>query len=576
MFKKNVHHLQGDLFSFKTFLSKKSQHELEKSEEKIFYDLIFCNIREDDFEILYSNENSRPNSPINSMVSALILYEKYGWSYEELFKEMRFNLLIRTALGLHTLEEQPFCPATLFNFQNRIKDHFIKTGENLIEKVFDNLTRDQLKLLKLKTNIQRADSFLVSSNIRNYSRLQLLIEVLLRFYRELSDEDKQDFQDSFTIYLQQSSGQYVYKLKKTAIPHEIKMLGQLYHRVYLEYFDSYQDNEIFQILERVYKEHYQLVEERIEVVANEDLHSGILQSPDDLDGTYRNKRGSEYRGESITLTETCHPDNPLDLIIDTVVQANNVDDSVVLNNRIDEIKQKTPDLDEFHTDGGFGSSANDKKMQELKIIHVQTAVRGPDAKVSISIEKISDEEYEVSCPHQTVKSEPTKTRHKATFNIEKCASCELANDCPAHRMKHNRTYYFTDQNYLLKARQKNIENIPKDRRHLRPNVEASVNEFTCKLPRGKLKVRGLFRTMMWALLKSIGINFGRIYRYLMNGNKNLINAAKFSDIFRFFLSFVIMLLYLSCKKMKNIIIGIKPCYFNKNIKIFVYLKSRAF
>ena len=44
-----------------------------KSRELWFYELVFKRIDEKLFAPLYSDEKSRPNAPINSMVSALIL-----------------------------------------------------------------------------------------------------------------------------------------------------------------------------------------------------------------------------------------------------------------------------------------------------------------------------------------------------------------------------------------------------------------------------------------------------------------------------------------------------------------------
>jgi soluble P-type ATPase len=111
-------------------------------------------------------------------------------------------------LGLDDLERMPFCMATLFNFQNRLIDHFIKTGKNLFEQVFDHLTEQQLKQLKIKANICRTDSVMVASNIRSYSRLQLLIEMLLRIYRVLDEADQESCKTRFERYLGKSSGQY--------------------------------------------------------------------------------------------------------------------------------------------------------------------------------------------------------------------------------------------------------------------------------------------------------------------------------------------------------------------------------
>jgi len=174
MFKTNDRHTQTDIFGLFNSLPERMKKKIEHSEEYTFYKLIFSNIKEDIFSGLYSDKNSRPNAPINAMVSSLILMHRYQWTYEELFKHIEFNILTKIALGLDSLETMPFCPATLFNFQNRLSRHFAETGEILLEKVFDHLTEKQLKTLKIKTHIQRTDSLAAASNIRNYTRLQLL------------------------------------------------------------------------------------------------------------------------------------------------------------------------------------------------------------------------------------------------------------------------------------------------------------------------------------------------------------------------------------------------------------------
>ena len=125
------------------------------------------------------------------MVSAIILAYRKGWTIKEMLEQIDFNLLTRTALGLNKMDDTAFCEATFFNFQNRLLKHFIETGENLLERVFDGLTEEQLKKLKIKTDIQRSDSFMAMSNIRSYGRVQLLIEMLLRLYRILKEEDKE-------------------------------------------------------------------------------------------------------------------------------------------------------------------------------------------------------------------------------------------------------------------------------------------------------------------------------------------------------------------------------------------------
>jgi len=515
MFRKNTSHLQASLFGIASQLPEAKLKKLKKSKEYDFYQLIFCNISEKDFSILYSDNSSRPNAPVNSLVASIILMYRNNWTTEALFDRIDFDLLIRTALGLDTLDDTPFCPATFFNFQNRLLSHFVATGQNLIERVFDSLTQEQLKTLKIKTNIQRSDSFMAMSNIRSYSRTQLLIEMLIRLHRVLRDEDKKRFNDILSPYTKQSSGQYIYNLERGSIPHEQEKLAQLYHRLYEALKDSYKDIEVFSIFERVYTEHFTIVDEKIIVKPPKELNGSTLQSPDDIDATYRKKRSEHYKGQSVNVTETANPDNELELITDVTVRSNNTDDSEILNDRLETIVEKTHDLEELHTDGAYGSEANEKKMEELEITHIQTAVRGRKAEVAIEIEEVSEGDYTVKCPKQTVHSQKTKTRHKTCFDIEICKQCSLKSSCPAKEQGDKRTYYFDRSDYLLGKRNRNIKSLPPERRKLRPNVEATVKEFTKPFNhKGKLRVRGLFKTMVYAHAMAISINFGRVWRYL--------------------------------------------------------------
>lgn len=502
------------MFGIRNDFSTAQQNEIQKSEEFHFYNIIFCNIKEEIFEVLYSDKKSRPNAPINVMVSALILMNRFRWTYKDLFKNIWFNLLVKIALGLDNIEEIPFCPATLFNFQNKLTSHFVQTGEDLLEQVFDSLTDKQLKRLNIQTNIQRTDSFLAASNIRNYSRVQLLVEILIRLYRILSKKDQKRFKDQFHPYVNRTSGQYIYSLKTSDIPHKLEEIGKMYFWISQNLKAVYGEHEIFKVFERVYAEHFTLVDQKVEVKSPKDLHSSCVQSPDDLDATYRKKNGKTSKGQSINVTETAHPDNPVNLVNDVVVTPNNVDDSKVLNKRVDRLKKKTPDLDELHFDGAFGSTDNDRKFEALNINPIQTAMRGHEPAVDIEIHQTSETEYFVRCPNQQVKAQMARKRWKAVFDLSICETCEYKNECSSCQRKDHRVFYFTHDDFLKRKRRKCFDTIPPERRNLRNNIEATVHEFTCKMPGKKLKVRGAFRTSIFAYSTAISINFGRIYRLI--------------------------------------------------------------
>jgi len=515
MFLQNTKHLQQSLFGLDLQLPEAKQKKLLASKEALFYKLIFCNIHEEDFSILYSSKGSRPNAPLNTLVSAIILQNHNGWTVEELLNRIDFDLLTRYALGINNIEDTPFCQSTYFNFQNKIAQHFGETGENPLEKVFDHLTAKQLKELKIKADIQRTDSFQALSNIRTYSRVQLLIEVLIRLSRILTEQDALRCKELLSTYCSKSSSQYVYTLKHDDFPHELTKLGALYHKLYTMLHEHYSEIEGFKVFERVYREHFAIDGESVVIITPT---SSSLQSPDDLDATYRHKNEEDFHGEVVSVVETAHPENAINLITDVAVCANNVDDSIILNGRLELLKEKTPELTELHTDGGYGSSGNDLIMEKEGINHVQTAVRGREAAVDIIIDKSDDGSYTVSCPVQTVLSGKTKKRYKAVFDSEKCNNCDNATTCPAVQQQTGRVFYFDEEKARMSKRVRNIANIPEERRRIRPNVEATMKEFTKPFNhRGKLRVRGLFKTIVFAFTRAIAINFGRIFRLVMGG-----------------------------------------------------------
>jgi hypothetical protein len=513
MFKSNTAHLQHDFFSSMTFLPPEKQQKLRESKHWYFYDLIFCQIDESLFECLYSENGSRPNAPVNTMVAAFILKHQFGWTFQELFERIDFDLLTRSALGLRCFESTPFAPSTLFDFQRRLFEHQLLTGENLFEAVFDRLTAAQLTRLKLKTSIQRTDSVMIASHIRDYSRLQLLIEVLLRLHRVLSDEDQAALHDLLSPYLAQNASKYLYRLTRDALPAELARLGAIYHHVHQHYQAGYAETDIFAIFQRVYTEHFTVVADTVTVIAGADLSGKILQSPDDPEATYRKKRRETSTGDVLNAVETAHPENPINLLVDVVVAPNTTDDAALLNGRINRLKEKTPELNELHTDGGYGSEANDTAFAQAGIEQIQTAVKGRKAAVELTFNAIGDQIWQVSCPQQTVASEPTRTQFKAAFDKADCATCPFAESCPTVEQKNARTVYFTPEAVARQARQRRIQALPPERRSLRSNVEATIREFVSQLDGHAVFVRGLLKTTLFAFNRAIAINFGRIFRY---------------------------------------------------------------
>src|SRR3990172_1541014 len=116
MFKKNRRHLQIPLTSHVDELPEKLRKRLGTSWAGVFYREFFCRLKEEPFAVLYADGPSRPNIPVNVLVSLETLKAGHGWSDEELHDAFTYNVQVRYALGLHQLGEGDFELRTLYNF----------------------------------------------------------------------------------------------------------------------------------------------------------------------------------------------------------------------------------------------------------------------------------------------------------------------------------------------------------------------------------------------------------------------------------------------------------------------------
>jgi len=124
--------------------------------------------------------------------------------------------------------------------------------------------------------------------------------------------------------------------------------------------------------------------------------------------------------------------------------------------------------------------------------------------VEMTIEEITEGEYDVSYTRQRVKSEKTRSRYKVCFDKKVCDEYPLAGDCLTLNQKGQRAYYFVREQYLANRRKRNIDLLSPAGKNLRPNVETTIKEFMKPLNhKGKLRVRGQFKVMIYVC--SVGI-----------------------------------------------------------------------
>jgi hypothetical protein len=532
MFRKNAKHSQPAIISAASELPEKQRKRLEKSWASPFYQEFFCRIDEQAFAVLYSDVASRPNVPVNVLVGLEALKAGFGWSDQELYDNYCYDLQVRYALGYDRLGDGDFEIRTLYYFRERLSQYNVEKGVNLLEKAFEHITDAQIVALKVRTGMQRMDSTQIASNIVSASRLQLLVEALQRVERILNEADKVRLAESFAPYNRDSAGHYTYRVKgKEAVQAHLQEIGQSIHALLLELKSVYATEKAYQVLERLFNENFNLVDSLLHPKANTEITSGCLQSVDDLEATYRTKGTEHYKGYVANITETCDPENEVQLITKVQVAPNNVDDTQLLAEALPNLKERTG-VETMITDGGYGGQTSDAALQEQDVNLVQTAIRGlqpnPDQFHLSDFELKSNEQghpVTLICPYgQTALVTPTRTgRWQARFDPVTCAVCPFQQDgrCRAKPQKRDPRYLlaFTAKEILSTNRRKTYLAHKGDEHNLRSAVEATMRSIKHAFPAGKLPVRGQFRVTCMAIASAATTNVRRIHRYLVAKTK---------------------------------------------------------
>lgn len=522
MFRKNEAHLQAPLFSTVDELPSKLQERLEKSWAGAFYHSLFKQIDEGPFAVLYAEEDSRPNTPVNVLVGLEALKAGNGWTDEEMYDAFCYDLQVRYALGYRSLGEGHFELRTVYNFRKRLAKHMQETGENLIEKVFADVTDKQLQTLAVKTGKLRMDSTQVASNIQNSSRLQLLVEVLQRVHRLLKEEEQAAYGELFAPYIKGKAHHYVYRLRGAYEEH-IQRIGEVMAQLVVDLAADYEEEPAYQVLKRVFAEHFVWNEEEQRPKQGEELRAASLQSPDDWEASYRKKRGEEYVGYVANVTETCDPENDLQLIVHMQTEANVKDDAAMLAEALPELKERFG-VEEMYTDGGYNSEAVDDFARDLEVEQKQTAIRGG----APSPERVGLADFTLETDNrgrlkrltclggQTIMGEAGRKpgRYILRFDAEQCAECPLHDRCiAAPKAPSSKAVLYLNQRQVDVARKRQrLLIMQQSGQNLRSAVEATVRSV--KHPfRGKLPVRGKFRMASMMLASALMVNVRRIHAY---------------------------------------------------------------
>ena len=149
-------------------LTEREKRMLEKSWANTFADKVFPAIDENIFSVLYSKKASRPNTPVNVIVGALIL---------KLLMLLTMRLLklwhLISAISMHctqpVLKSSQLVTEPSAGLEQEETEHDV----DLIHECVVKMAKEISDFMDITPDKQRMDSLMVAANIRNLSLLEL-------------------------------------------------------------------------------------------------------------------------------------------------------------------------------------------------------------------------------------------------------------------------------------------------------------------------------------------------------------------------------------------------------------------
>ncbi|MCK5919616.1 MAG: transposase, partial [Methylococcales bacterium] len=333
------------------------------------------------------------------------------------------------------------------------------------------------------------------------------------------------------------SHKFTYRLKGEKHKPHIKAVGEVMGQLVVALEDKYGTEKEYKLLKRVFEEHFKQVEGTIKAKEGAELAADTLQSPDDVEATYRSKRGKGQSGYVTNVTETVGDKGDLNLITKVQTAPNVTDDAQLLNAALPDLVERTG-LETMWGDGGYGSPEVDETCRQQGVVLHQTGIRGaaPDPEkltLSTCAIELSEEgqPQQITCPHGKpfeLAVGRKEGRFIARLTETVCLECATQHGTTKRTGQMAVVLYFSRANIMLALRRQRLWAALRSDRNPRAAVEATVRELTCRLDSGRLRVRGQWRVSMTLLASAAMCNARRIWRFQQrqHNGKNHTTTAK--------------------------------------------------
>ena len=457
----------------------------------------------------------RPSKELYSMAGLLLLMELMDWTKQEAMYEYCFNMAVHYALNLEPVAHD-LSVRTLERYMVRFEE------EELASKVMHDVSVHLIKLLDIKIDQQRLDSTHVFSNMASFGRTRLMGVAIKRFLTQLKRHDPKAYElldEPLRTRYAPGVNQLFGAIGKDNESRRL-LRQQVAEDMYLlirRFADTaeHTGRDTYRSMERIFYEQCEVHEEK--VCVKKKTGGNVMQNPSDPGATYDGHKGPGYQ---VQLSETCHPDNEVQLITCALPQTAVEPDSTATSEVLDNLEESELLPQEMFVDTHYCSDENVQNAAQRGVELVGPTPPGSGNskdtdQLNIDDFDIDEKTEEVICcpaghqPESSVHDKQT-AKTKTIMPESACGQCEYVDQCPVKKSRYGYQLDHTAKERRLAGRRREESTeVFRERYRIRGGIEGTNSGLKRRTGLGRLRVRGQPRVFRSILLKVAGWNILR-------------------------------------------------------------------
>lgn len=507
-----VNPLQTRLFDpFDAVLTEKTRKRLLDGWHGVFRHVILELMPVNALGEHYNPDLGRPTKELYSMAGLVFMMEFFDWKKPEALDAYSFHMDIHFALNME--------PVT-HDLSMRTLERYIVWFEedDLANKIFHDVTIRLAELLEVNIDKQRLDSTHIFSDMASFGRTRLMGVAIKRFLTQVRRKDLSAY-EALPEALRQRYRPSVHQMfGDTGKDKESRRLlrqqvAEDMHFLIGHFADVARLNNgtCYKAMERIFYEQCNVHEGKVTV--KDKVSTRVMQNPSDADATYDGHKGPGYQAQ---ISETCDPDNEVQLATAVLPQTAAEPDSEAVEPVLDALDQSNLLPEELLVDTAYASDENVQKAESrgVELVGPVPGSGGATSADELTIDDFNiDESTEqvVCCPagHQPVSSEhDSQTGKTRTLMPDTaCSTCEFYDQCPVSKKRNGYQLDHTAKQRRTAARRREEStDVFRERYKIRGGIESTNSGLKRRTGLGQLRVRGGPRVFHSIYLKVAGWN----------------------------------------------------------------------